>query len=143
MEAEIEHRMKETGVRPSPVRNMVLQTIYKVGHPLTAREIEDSLGTVDRSSISRALAVFQDSGLVHCISDGTAADEYEFCREPHDDSHTDEHVHFHCEICGRTICLHETKIPQVPIPAGFTAKSANFVISGVCNKCNAKLLLKQ
>lgn len=138
MEAEIGHRMQETGVRPSPVRNLVLQTIYNAVGPLTAREIEEKLGTVDRSSISRSLAVFQDAGLVHCISDGTAADKYEFCRESHDDGHSDEHVHFHCEICGRTFCLHDVEIPQVSLPAGFTAKSANFVISGVCNRCNAK-----
>ena len=133
---DIERRIEEHGVRPSPVRVLVLRALESAGSPMTVQEIETVLQTVDRSSITRAMAVFQDAGLVHSISDGTAAVKYEICRASHERDHSDEHVHFHCELCGRTICMPDISVPKVQLPEGFVSKKSNFVITGICADCN-------
>lgn len=133
---DIERRIEEHGVRPSPVRVLVLRALENAGSPMTVQEIEIALQTVDRSSITRAMATFQDAGLVHSISDGTAAVKYEICRASHEHDYSDEHVHFHCELCGRTICLPDISVPKVQLPEGFISKKSNFVITGICADCN-------
>lgn len=132
----IERRLEEHGVRPSPVRLLVMRTLDSSKEPLTVLDIERRLDSVDRSSITRTMATFQEAGLIHAISDGTGAAKYELCRDEEHYHHTDEHVHFHCVKCGRTICLNDIPVPNVDLPEGFTALSRNFVITGICDKCN-------
>lgn len=132
----IERRLEEHGVRPSPVRLLVMRTLDRSAEPMAVLDIERQLESVDRSSITRTMACFQDAGLVHAISDGTGAVKYELCRDEEHHHHTDEHVHFHCEKCGRTVCLTDIPVPHVDLPEGFTALRTNFVITGICDKCN-------
>lgn len=133
----LEKRMMNNGVRPSPVRNLVLRTLDNATSPLSAHDIENELQTVDRSSITRTIAIFLNAGLIHAIPDGTAAVKYESCHSDNRHKHDDEHPHFHCEICGRTICLAESHIPQIGLPDGFTALKSNFVIFGICDQCRS------
>ena len=134
-----EQRLLQRGIRPSPVRLLVMRTLCQTTSPLSVLEIETELQTVDRSSVTRAIAVFQEAGITHAISDGSGSVKYELC--PSHDQHTpsDEHVHFHCELCGRTICLTDTSIPEINLPDGFKAREANFVIVGTCDKCQKRL----
>jgi Fur family ferric uptake transcriptional regulator len=44
-------------------------------------------------------------------------------------------VHFFCEKCHKTFCLHGTPLPAVNIPEGFQVNSANYMLIGVCEKC--------
>ena len=132
----LEKRMMNNGVRPSPVRNLVLRTLDNATSPLSAHDIETELQTVDRSSITRTIAVFLSAGLIHAIPDGTAAIKYESCHCSRH-NHDDEHPHFHCEICGRTICLSDSHIPEIGLPDGFTALKSNFIIYGICDQCRS------
>lgn len=134
---EIERRMSLNGVRPSPVRNLVLRTLDKATAPMSVHDIEAELDTVDRSSITRAISVFLEADLVHAISDGTASVKYESCRRNGNDSDDDEHPHFHCEVCGRTICLTDSHIPSIKLPEGFKQLKSNFVIFGICDRCRS------
>lgn len=131
-----ERRLEVHGVRPSPVRILVLRTLDSTPRPMTVLDIERRLDTVDRSSITRTMGVFQEAGLVHAISDGTGALKYELCRAESADAHTDEHVHFHCEKCGRTVCLPDIPVPTPTLPEGYKASRTNFVITGLCDLCN-------
>ncbi len=136
---EIEHldaRMEERGIRPTAVRSLVLRTLADASAPLSVQDMEAMLDTVDRSTITRSMASFQKAGLVHVISDGSAAIKYELCRRDSLQSPSDEHIHFHCERCGRTICMTSLPIPSVTLPEGFTPIKTNYVISGICNKCS-------
>ena len=132
--AEIENLLKKAGVKTSPVRILVANAISEASGPVSGLDIECTLATVDRSSITRALSLFVSSGLVHTIEDGSGSVKYEICRTAH--SHTDEdsdlHPHFHCVVCGRTYCLSDQSIPSMILPPGFTAISANLVVKGRC-----------
>lgn len=138
------------GIRPTPVRILVLTFIGRTSFPVSALDIETGLDTVDRSSISRTLVLFMEKGLLHSTDDGSGSVKYEMCRscavtEPHDhmcesnfSTHTDLHVHFHCCVCGKTECLPEAGIPAVSLPKDYVVTGANFVISGVCSCCVRK-----
>lgn len=134
---EVAAVMCKAGVRPSPVRSLVLRELAAADSPLTVQEMETRLQTVDRSSITRTMSTFQNAGLVHAIADGTPSVKYEFCRADQTACNDDDaHVHFHCRLCGRTICLSDVPVPAVALPDGFSAGSYNFVVTGLCNRCN-------
>lgn len=126
--------LKRAGIRLSPVRELVVKVLIEAAQPLSAAEIEETLDTVDRSSISRTLTQLCEHDAVHTIEDGSGSVKYELCHSSDDDDN-DQHVHFHCLRCGETICLNDSLIPEITLPEGFTAHSANFVIKGICAGC--------
>lgn len=134
--------LEKAGIRPSPVRMLIMRCLAEEDGPVSAMEIETALETVDRSSISRALALFQEKGLLHAIDDGSGSVKYELCTAPFCDGcrqfHSDLHAHFHCLHCGRTFCLTDVKIESPALPPGFRAVNANYVVSGFCRECLAK-----
>ncbi len=134
---EVELLMKAAGVRPSPVRLLIAKALSEAPGPVSGLDIECALATVDRSSITRALALFLSSGLVHTIEDGSGSVKYELCHKfhRHADADPDLHPHFHCVACGRTFCLHDQAIPELQLPPGFRAFSANLVFKGTCADC--------
>jgi len=133
---KIEQILQRAGVRPSPVRILVVRELDAVGRPVSGQDIEDALQTVDRSSITRTLALFVNCKLVHSVDDGSGSVKYELCRSENSDEHDlDEHPHFHCVNCGTTYCLDAVSVPSVMLPAGFIRQSVNYVIKGLCPKC--------
>ncbi len=130
-----EEILQRAGIRPSPVRELVVKKLIEARQPLSAAEIEERLDTVDRSSISRTLTMLCDNDAVHTIEDGSGSVRYELCHAS-GANEDDQHVHFHCLSCGKTICLDDHPIPEIALPEGFSAHSANFVIKGHCAECN-------
>lgn len=133
---DIEEMISAAGMRPTPVRLLVARAIAQATCPVSSLDIERALETVDRSSISRTLVLFSEKGLVHSVDDGTGSVKYELCRHCGEEHDRDLHPHFHCQNCGTTYCLEDTPIPVLELPGGFEARSANFVIKGLCPKCN-------
>lgn len=133
-----EQLLEHAGVRVSAIRLLVLRTLDTAHSPLSGLEIETALESVDRSSITRTLAIFTEHGVVHTVDDGSGSVKYELCRDNQPHGHNDEHPHFHCIQCGTTICLDSELMPQIHLPNGYTAISANYVIKGKCEKCNSR-----
>ncbi len=129
-------KMNEHGVRPTAVRLMIGRLLYSADHPLSSLDIEMALDTVDRSTITRTLAIFSEKGLIHIIEDGSGSAKFEICTADHKKDSSDMHLHFHCRKCGKTSCLHSIPIPEVSLPPGFIPESANFTITGICSECN-------
>lgn len=137
--SDIESRLKDSGLRASPIRILIGRFLERSGAPVSALDIEIALETVDRSSISRTLNSFAAAGLVHLIEDGSGSTKYEYCRHSDDLlEHSDLHPHFHCTGCGRTICLSEETVPAVTLPEGYQVSSVNYVIKGLCDACSVK-----
>lgn len=124
------------GVRPSPVRTLVLKVMDTANRPLSGQDIETALESVDRSSITRTLSIFTDKGIVHTVDDGSGSVKYELCRSCGDHGrHDDTHPHFHCTRCGETFCFSDQEIPAIRLPEGFSYSSANYVVKGLCPRC--------
>ncbi len=138
-----EHILTEHGVKPTANRILILKAILQEERPVSMTEIETTLGTVDKSIISRTLSLFREHHLLHDIEDGSESVRYEVCHGHHGDglecdSDNDLHVHFHCEGCGKTFCFENTHIPLVDYPEGFHVNSINYMAKGLCPECSAK-----
>ena len=129
--------MQEHGVKPTANRILILKALLEAGRPLSLTEIETALESVDKSIISRTLAAFREHHLLHAVSDGDSL-RYEVCHCAEEEEDSDRHVHFHCEVCGRTFCLEELPVPPVRYPAGFAVESVEYMAHGVCPDCAGK-----
>lgn len=133
---DIDHILALNEVRPSPVRTLVLKVMNASERPLSGQDIETALDSVDRSSITRTLSLFTERGIVHTVDDGSGSVKYELCRScDRHDHHDDTHPHFHCIKCGETFCFNDQEIPKINLPEGFSYTSANYVIKGLCPRC--------
>jgi len=134
-EAKSIEMLLEHGIRPTANRIMLVRTLAEAERPLTMTELENLVDTIDKSNIFRALALFREQHLVHVLQDGADAVRYELCHS-HDDEHdNDVHAHFYCERCGQTYCLNDIPIPMVALPEGYRMSTINYLIKGVCPKC--------
>ena len=127
--------LQHHGIKPTANRILIADALSAEGRPLSLTELETALGTVDKSNISRALALFRERHLVHVLEDGSDSVRYELCLSRPDGEDDDTHVHFYCEKCRRTFCLGEIAIPPVPLPEGYAAESVNYMIKGLCPRC--------
>lgn len=132
---EIEARLHKAGVNRTPVRYLIFKLLTEATSPLSAKEIEQELESVDRSTIGRTLSLFHDRDLVHAIDDGSGAVRYEACTSPHGHSFADQHVHFHCTRCGRTACLEDVSVSMSVLPRGYEVRHVNYMLSGLCPDC--------
>lgn len=129
--------LAEHGIKPTSNRIAIAGTLERAATPMSLREIEDALVTFDRSSISRALALFREHDLVHSIEDGSDSVRYELCHSHNHDTDSDLHAHFYCRRCRRTFCLDGVSMPKVELPDGYEMTSLNYIIKGYCPECRA------
>lgn len=132
---DIKKRMEECGIRPTPIRLLVASALSGADAPLSLLDIETRLDTAPKSTIFRALTLFEQHHIVHSIEDGSGSLKYEYCNCSDNHTHNEMHTHFYCERCRRTYCLKETQVPDVELPQGFTMHRANYIIKGICAKC--------
>lgn len=140
---DIEQLLDDAGVKSTPVRHLVVKAMTEAARPLSSQEIETILDTVDRSSITRTLALLTSHHLLHAVDDGSGSVRYEVCRvgghHSHENGHeTDLHPHFHCTRCGITECLEGVQMPDICLPEGYVDEGINCVIRGLCPKCKDK-----
>lgn len=128
------------GIKPTSNRILVVKALAAEEYPSTLTELENHLISVDKSGIFRALTLFRDHHLVHTIEDGNGGIRYELCMSHSEDDDEDEdlHVHFFCEKCHKIYCLHDTPVPNIELPPGFTRSSCNYVVKGICEECNRR-----
>ena len=132
---DIAKLLEEHGIKVTVNRLLVAEALDNSSRPLSLMELEDLIGTVDKSGIFRSLVLFKEHRLVHSIED-VEGTRYELCLS-HGSSHDDDtHVHFYCEKCHRTFCLDDIHIPPVELPKGYDARGANYVLKGICPECS-------
>ncbi|MCR4859911.1 MAG: transcriptional repressor [Bacteroidales bacterium] len=135
---DAEKLMCEHGIKPTANRILILRTLLEEHRPLSMSEIETILESVDKSIISRTLAAFRERRLLHTLEDGGDSLRYEVCRCAEEEEDSDRHVHFHCEVCGKTFCFEDRPIPQVDFPEGFDVFNVNYMAHGICPDCHRK-----
>jgi len=127
--------MSRHDIRPTANRILILRMLQRESRPLSLGELEDRLPLIDKSNISRTLTTFRSRHLVHVLESGDEVMRYELCLSHSEDADDDMHVHFYCEQCHRTFCLSDLAIPTVEIPAGYQARTATYLVKGLCPEC--------
>jgi len=127
--------LNDKNVKPTAVRILVLDVFLQNDFAMSLTEIEAKLPWSDRSSIFRTLKTFESNGVIHKINDGTNSAKYELCSDSCNISEHFIHPHFHCDKCGKTICLEEQKINIENIPSNITINTYSLVLNGLCSAC--------
>ena len=138
-EAFLLHKLEHRGIRPTATRLLILSEMIRGDETVSLPSLERLLPTVDKSTISRTLALFLLHRLIHAVDDGTGTLKYAVCADDCDCSVEDEHTHFYCEHCHRTFCLKRIAVPVVPLPDGFRLTGVNYVLKGLCPECALKV----
>jgi Fur family ferric uptake transcriptional regulator len=119
-------------------RRKILSLFLNSHDALTHGDIEKEVGdNFDRVTIYRTLQTFEEKGIIHTIPTADNAVLYALCKECEEGHHHDEHVHFICRNCERTICLDDVVSPRIDLPPGYVTDNVQVVIHGVCSQCNA------
>lgn len=127
--------LKKAGIKPTPNRLLVLKKLLESEGPQSLIELETSLETLERSSVSRVLNLLLENDVVHAFEDGRGVSKYEICHGESHCSPDDMHAHFYCEKCNKVYCFEDISTPKINIPAEFKIRSVNFMLKGLCPKC--------
>jgi Fur family transcriptional regulator, ferric uptake regulator len=129
--------LKHNNVKPTAMRLLVLQFLLNKNVAVSLTDIENHFDNSDRTTLYRTLKTFVKKEVAHKIDDGTGITKYALCKENcHCLIDTDLHLHFHCTKCNETICMTDYNIPPINLPKGYIAEYINFVVQGICDKCN-------
>lgn len=137
-EKQIEGLLEQHGIKLTANRILIAKIMSTLDYPISMKELETMLLTMDKSSIFRTLSLFKNHHLVHQMEDGNDIVRYELCHSHSEEEDEDIHVHFYCEHCHRTFCLNEISVPQVNLPVGYRQTAVNYMIKGICPDCSQR-----
>ena len=126
------------GVKPTANRILVLKALRESEYPMSLADLENTLGTMDKSSIFRVLTLLLEHDIIHSFEDGRGILNYEPCTSQASCNHSDAHIHFYCESCRKSFCMDEVPLPKFHLRDGFTMHAVSFVIKGECPQCRKK-----
>ena len=129
--------LKKNQLSVTSGRKKILELFLNSPGALAHADIEKNTDTAfDRVTVYRTLQTFVDKGIIHHIPTTDNSILYALCRDNCEAGHHhDNHVHFICDHCGKTICLEEVTVPEVKLPKGFTPSHAEMVVKGICGDC--------
>jgi Fur family transcriptional regulator, ferric uptake regulator len=131
--------LKKQGLSVTESRSKILNIFLNSDGALAHSDIEKNASTqFDRVTIYRTLQTFVDKGIVHQIPTTDNSVYYALCKHDCEDGKHihDNHVHFICTECSKTICLDDVTVPQVKLPKHFTKTNAAMIVNGICESCN-------
>ena len=137
MNSDIKEILKRSQLSVTASREKILHLFFEESGALAHGDIEKKAGEkFDRVTVYRTLQTFVEKGIIHTIPTADNSIRYALCKECEEGHHHDEHVHFVCSNCGRTICLDDVVSPKIELPEGYIAQEVQVVINGICKDCN-------
>lgn len=129
--------LRNNGLSITEGRKKILDLFLATDGALAHADIEKNTDAAyDRVTVYRTLQTFVEKGIIHQIPTTDNSVLYALCKhncaEGH---HHDNHVHFICDVCEKTICLDDVTVPSVKLPEGFEPIHAAMIVSGVCIDC--------
>lgn len=132
--------LRQFKLKVTQPRLSVLNIISKKKSAISQPELEKLLGNqIDRVTLYRVLANFEEKGILHKIFDLQGTATYALCSTScTEHAHHDQHVHFICSVCNSIYCLDEIALPQLNIPANFQLNAIAVNAVGICEQCQQK-----
>ncbi|MEO5976645.1 MAG: transcriptional repressor [Chryseolinea sp.] len=130
--------LKDFNLKSTPNRQEILHLFLEKNYALSHGDIEKEIANnLDRVTVYRTLKTFLGRGLIHKVLDDEGSLKYALCKEACSTAeHHHDHVHFKCIKCGQTNCLN-IEVPSIRLPKGYRGSEVNFLIQGVCERCNS------
>lgn len=137
MNQSITDILKRHSLRRTPMREQVLNIFIAANREAIAHpDLERLMPDADRITLYRTLKSFEEKGILHQVVDTGNAAKYALCHEAcSEHQHHDHHAHFHCQDCGKTVCLDAVLPANIQTPPGFQVRQAHLVLEGLCAKC--------
>ncbi len=129
--------LKRNQLSVTDSRKKILELFLSSPGALAHADIEKGTSEVfDRVTVYRTLQTFVDKGIIHNIPTTDNSVLYALCKQDCEAGHHhDNHVHFICNKCNKTICLDDVTVPEVKLPKGFKPNHAEMVVNGICGDC--------
>jgi Fur family ferric uptake transcriptional regulator len=129
--------LKRNTLSVTESRKAILDLFIDTDGALAHADIEKNISNdFDRVTVYRTLQTFFENGIIHQIPTTDNTVLYALCKDKCEAGHHhDEHVHFICNLCDKTICLDEVIVPQVKLPKGFKPLQKAMVVKGICAEC--------
>ncbi|MGB8193911.1 MAG: transcriptional repressor [Chitinophagaceae bacterium] len=137
MSGHIDVILKKNQLSITGSRKKILELFLSSNGALAHADIERRAGEkFDRVTVYRTLQTFVDKGIIHSIPTSDNSIRYALCKEDcKEGHHFDNHVHFICNSCERTVCLEGISVPEVSLPTEFAALHSQMVVTGLCKEC--------
>jgi Fur family ferric uptake transcriptional regulator len=134
---QVEEILKKNHLSVTDSRQKIMHLFLNSDGALAHSDIEKRTGeSFDRVTVYRTLQAFVEKGIIHLIPTRDNSIKYALCKDDCEEgNHHDNHVHFICDKCHKTICLDDVTVPQVKLPKGFTPQHAEMVVNGICEEC--------
>ena len=94
---DIPKYLNDYGIRPTAVQIIVFRAMYELHDMFSLTDLENTLESVDKSTLFRTLSLFVQYHLVHKIEDGSGSTKYYLCHNDHVCRVDELHRHFYCE----------------------------------------------
>jgi Fur family ferric uptake transcriptional regulator len=121
-------------VRKTQSLNLLLSEFNKNSAAIsTVQLVKKFQPKINKSTIYRILDKLEDDGVLHSVIGKNGVKQYAKCKGCSKATHTDNHPHFQCTICGQINCLDVAiSIPEIP---AYKVNSVRVLIEGECNTC--------
>lgn len=129
--------LKKNQLSVTAGREKILELFINSNGALAHADIEKNIQAgFDRVTVYRTLQTFVEKGIIHHIPTTDNSIKYALCKDNCEAGHHhDNHVHFICDKCKKTVCLDDVTVPTVQLPPGFEPKRAEMVVTGICKDC--------
>ena len=134
---QVDDILKKNQLSVTGSRKSILELFLQSRGALAHADIEKQTGEkFDRVTVYRTLQSFMEKGIIHTIPTSDNSIRYALCKDDCTEGHHhDNHVHFICSNCNKTICLDSVTVPDVKLPKGFKPLESQMVVSGICEDC--------
>ena len=134
---EVNDILRRNQLSVTDSRKSILDLFLHSNGALAHADIEKQTGEkFDRVTVYRTLQAFMEKGIIHTIPTSDNSIRYALCKDDCTEGHHhDNHVHFLCNVCGRTTCLDSVTVPEVKLPKGFRPMDSQMIVSGICGQC--------
>ncbi|MFS0865014.1 Fur family transcriptional regulator [Fredinandcohnia sp. 179-A 10B2 NHS] len=124
--------LKERGLRITPQRTLILQTIISLkGHP-TVEDIHRKLPYISLATIYNNVKLFVSLRILKELPYGNGLSKYELANQPN-------HYHILCESCGEIIDFNFPPLKELEHVAckltQFKIRSHQMEVYGLCTTC--------
>jgi len=133
---EWEQKLRRGGYRITPQRQLVLESVERLGHGTPEEiltEVQRTATGVNLSTVYRNLEVLEEVGLVTHAHIGHGAPTYHS---------VDDHVHIHlvCDKCGTVESVDATIadpfLDELRTRTGFVTDVSHVALHGTCSGCS-------
>lgn len=134
-EAVITKALSSNGYHKTKPRVQVFLSLLSEGRPMSMSKLVKSVNSVDRASVYRTVALFEELGFIRRLSQG-----WKYTIELSDEF-TEHHHHIRCLACGAITDIHDDEkldayIKDIARSKGYSHSGHELEISGLCSKCS-------